>query len=290
VVCVIIAGAFAVGRQALADLPPWTTASDSGDGAARRAKLPGRVVGLVGVASFNADGPGRRAAKADWDRITRSKAIDLIGWQESASASFRALLPRYRERGWDTWYHQGADGPTALAISWRREVLSLERVRWWRIRRGGFPQEATSPSHARWVAAATFRHRASGLELTLINTHVNQLDAKRGRRHLAMLEGLWDTMPGDVVLGTGDYSSRQRGGITRRIDRLAVSSYEALGRDGMAHAQDSRRMPYVFVADGSVRRHQGTGGLAQFVGHRLLSGFDAEQAPLLARVRLYAPQ
>jgi hypothetical protein len=272
-------------------------------------KLPGRVVGEVGVASFNAyrhlEYPD---AKADWDRITGNDQVDLIGWQESRSPAFRTLYPRYRDRGWETWHYPDADGPISLAISWRPEVLTLEKIRWWRMHRGGYPSQTDSPFPARWVVAATFRHRASGLLLTLLNTHVNQhtedgdqfrhnLNARRARIHLAKLSRLWQTVPGDVVLGTGDYnfdyaddsSARPRGGISRRFEGRAVSSYDALGLDGVPPTHDSRWIDYVFLAHQSVRGTDGSGGLAQFVLHRSLSGFSSDHSPLYARIRLYAP-
>jgi hypothetical protein len=305
-VCLIVAGSFAVARPALVDLTGGPTATDSAQGRPHAVpKLAGRVVGQVGVVSLNADGLRGRAARADWDRITANKAVDLIGWQESGSPAFRALFPRYREAGWDTWYHSNPRGPRSLAVSWRRAVFGLEGVRWWRVQRGDV-RASSGSSAARWVVAVTLRHRASGLRLTVLNTQVGQQSwsdrsdrgqpsGARGRRQLAMLTGLWDTVPGDVVLGTGDYSydfahdsgARPHDGLASTFAGHAVASYDALGLESVTPTHRHRWTDYVFLATRSVRRASGP-GLAQFAMQRTLSGFSSDHAPLLARVRLYA--
>lgn len=157
--------------------------------------LPGRVVATLGVVSSNAYRHLPRArARADWQRLTARDDVDLVGWQEAKSPAFRALAPRYRARGFATWRWPDPDGPISLAFSWRPAVLTLLDVDVEKVHRGGYPRETDDPFPARWVVTAQFRHRATGLAVTLLNTHVNQgietgdgfadnLDARFARGH-----------------------------------------------------------------------------------------------------------
>jgi endonuclease/exonuclease/phosphatase family metal-dependent hydrolase len=274
-------------------------------------KLPGEVLTTIGVVSYNAlrHLPLERARR-DWDRLTGRDDVDLIGWQESKSPAFRRLYPRYRARGWETWHWPDPDGPISLAVSWRTATFELLDVSFRRMHRGGYPRETTDPFPARWVVTAQLRHRATGRTVTLLNTHVNQhietgerfernLNAKRAKKHLATLARMWDTAPGSVVLGTGDYNfdfaddsrAKPAGGITRAFRGHATSTYQALGLDGLRPTRKTRWIDYVFVADRSLRR-AGAGarrgsGTAQIARHRVLGGYASDHAPLLARIRVY---
>jgi endonuclease/exonuclease/phosphatase family metal-dependent hydrolase len=269
-------------------------------------RLEGRVVDTIGVASFNAWRLlGRAGAEADWDRVTGNPAIDLVGWQESKSEVWADLFPRYRARGWETWYWPDVDGPRSVAVSWRAKTFELLDVDSTKVHDGASPSETAAPFPARWVVEVSLRHRASGLLVTVLNTHVNQtietghgweenLNAERARLHYRTLSRMYDEAEGDVVIGTGDYNwdyaddstYLPTGGISRTVARHAQSSYAALGLDGVPPTQGSRWIDYVWLSDASVRRRDGA-GTAQFERHRSLDGFHSDHRPLLARIRLY---
>ncbi|GAB2856316.1 exonuclease/endonuclease/phosphatase family protein [Nocardioides pacificus] len=270
-------------------------------------RLQGRVVDTIGVVSFNVWHKLRRSGvRQDWARITGDEDVDLIGWQESKSEAWTAQARSYRARGWGTWHWPDEDGPRPVAVSWRTSTFRLEHVAITQAHRGGSPSETQAPFPARWIAQVSLRHRASGLRVTLLNTHVNQtietghgwqdnLNAEMARVHYRTLAQAYAEAPGDVVIGTGDYNFdyaddsayRPRGGISRTVGRAAQSSYEALGLGGVEPTQRTRWIDYVWLADRSVRRRDGS-GVAQFVQHRSLGGFRSDHRPLLARVRLYA--
>lgn len=306
VACLLAGAALAVGHD---DTEPKTkTESEAKDyGVARVApRLEGRLVDTIGVASFNAWRLlGRPGAKADWDRITGNPDLDLIGWQESKSEVWADLYPDYRARGWETWHWPDVDGPRSVAMSWRTRTFELLDVGFTKVHDGGHPSETDAPFPARWVVEVTLRHRESGLRVTVLNTHVNQtietghgweenLNAEMARGHYRLLARMFDEAEGDVVLGTGDYNwdyaddseYRPAGGISHTVDHQAQSSYEALGLDGVVPTQGSRWIDYVWLADDSVRRRDGS-GTAQFARHRSLGGFASDHRPLLARIRLY---
>lgn len=271
-------------------------------------RLPGRLVDTIGVASYNAYRHlGLAAARADWDRITANRQIDVIGWQEAKSPAFRALYPRYVARGWQTWHWPDPDGPISLAFSWRSDRLALLDVEFHKMHDGGYPRETDSPFPARWVVQATFRHLASGRTLTLLDTHLNQhietgtgfqdnLNAARAKIHLRKLARLWDSAPGDLVVGTGDYNfdyaddsqHRPRGGITRTIAGHATSSYQVLGTRGILPTRNSRWIDYVWISDRTLRTSASDAGTGQFVRHRVLTGYHSDHRPILARIRWYA--
>ncbi|MDP2773600.1 MAG: hypothetical protein Q8O61_08580 [Nocardioides sp.] len=269
-------------------------------------RLEGRLVDTIGVASFNAWRLlGRKGAKADWDRITGSSEIDLIGWQESKSTIWADLYPDYRARGWETWHWPDVDGPRSVAVSWRAGTFELVGTGYARMHRGGYPSETDAPFPARWVVRVTLRHLESGMVVTLLNTHANQtietghgwednLNAERARVHYRKLARLYAEAEGDVVIGTGDFNwdyaddstYRPTGGISRTVARQAQSSYAALGLDGVVPTYESRWIDYVWLAHSSLRRRDGS-GTAQFARHRSMAGFASDHRPLLARIRLY---
>ena len=284
--------------------PPDRRDQQATDRPSKAPPLQRDVVATVGVASYNAlrHLPLRRAAR-DWRLLTGRDDLDLIGWQESKSPAFRELYPRFEDRGWSTWHHPVPDGPISLAVSWRQDTFELLDVGYVRMHRGGYPRETDAPFPARWVVNAEFRHRDSGRAVTLLNTHVNQtietgqrfqdnLNAAFAKRHLRRLAGLWNTAPGDVVVGTGDFNfdhaddseARPPGGISRRFEGEAVSSYDALGLSGVVPTRNTRWIDYVWLSTDSLVRG---GGTAQFATHRSLGGYHSDHRPMLARIRLY---
>lgn len=301
-VAVVTVGAtYWVGRSPAERPDPRTATAER---PARVPALPREVLDNVGVVTYNAWRHLRPAKAAqDWRRLTRRDDVDLIGWQESKSQVFRTLHPRFEERGWSTWHHPVPDGPISLAISWRRATFELLDVSWRRMHRGGYPSETDSPFPARWVVTAQFRHVPSGRTVTLLNTHVNQtietgqefqdnLNADRAKRHLRTLAQMWNKVPGEVVVGTGDFNfdhaddaaARPKGGISRRFEREAVSSYDALGRRGVVPTRQGRWIDYVWLSTDSLVRR---GGRAQFATHRSLGDYHSDHRPMLARIRLY---
>lgn len=268
-------------------------------------RLPGRVVGAIGVASYNVQWrtPLPRL-RADRDRLASRPGLHLIGWQETNSPQFRQLDERYRARGWETWGWVGPrrEGPAALAFSWRTDTFELLDVDWVHVSdaRPGLAE----PHPPRWVVRAQLRHRPTDRTVTLLNTHLAHAiesgegwapgpNARSAKKHLRVLARLWREAPGDVVLSTGDYNFDFRddsravpaGGITDRFDGLATSSYAALGHDYLAPTLRSRWIDYVFLADRSARR--GDEGVAQFVRHWVPTGMNSDHRPLVARLRLY---
>lgn len=267
--------------------------------------LPGKVLDTVGVASYNVQWRTPRAGvRADRDRLTARRGLDLIGWQETNSPHFRELNERYRARGWETWSWEGPreEGPAALAFSWRTATFELVDVDWVHV--DGARSGLAEPHPPRWVVRAHLRHRRSGQTVTLLNTHLAHAieqgegwrpgpNARSAKKHLRILARLWRSTPGDVLLSTGDYNFDHRddsraqpvGGITDRFDGLATSSYAELGHDYLAPTHTSRWIDYVFLADRS--RRDGRRGAAQFVRHTVLDDFGSDHRPVLAWLRLY---
>ena len=264
------------------------------------------VADVIGVATYNVQWRTQeKGLRADRDRLTSRRGLDLIGFQETNSPQFRALNDRYRQRGWETWSWEGkrTEGPAALAVSWRTQTLELLDVDWVHV--SGLRLKLAEPHPPRWVVRAHFRHRASGRTVTLLNTHVQHNieegqgwrpgpNARSARKHLRVLAQQWREVPGDVVLSTGDYNfdfrddalAVPKGGITDRFSGLATSSFAALGHEYLPPTLRSRWIDYVFLADRSERRDGQ--GAAQFVSHRVLTGMNSDHRPLVARVRLYS--
>lgn len=290
------------------------TAAEPGDVRPARAKpLPGKVEATIGVVSFNAyHHLGIKKARADLRRLTADPRVGLIGWQETKSPAYDALFPRLRERGWETWRDQtgGLFGPMVLAMSWRTEEFSLLGVEAVKVAPGRFRKETDAPFGPRWLVIGRFLHLPTQRTVTLLNTHLpyrievgdrfqRNVNAEVSRLHIATLADLWPTLPGDVVVGTGDYNfdyvddsrARPKGGITRRFEGRATSSFEALGTEGLLPTHDTHRwIDYVFLADHTLRTRKdrpGQGHVAQFATHRVLDGYHSDHRPVLARIRLY---
>lgn len=268
-------------------------------------RLPGEVVGGLGVASYNVQWRTPVAQlREDRDRLAARRGLDLVGWQETNSPQFRELNDRYRARGWETWSWEGPreEGPVALAFSWRTARLELLDVDWEKV--SGARRGLGEPHPPRWVVRARFRHRGTGQSVTLLNTHVQHAieqgqdwrpgpNARSAKKHLRLMADLWRTTPGDVLLSTGDYNwdhhddsaARPKGGITDRFEGLATSSFAELGHEHVTPTHGSRWIDYVFLADRT--RRDGRAGTAQLVRHAVLTDFHSDHRPLVARLRLY---
>lgn len=271
------------------------------------AALPGRVVDTIGVASFNVYRHlPRKEAMADAVRLTRNDGVDVIGWQETRADYFPDVRRRLAQRGWDTWQLWEPDGPFWLAVSWRRDDFDLVDGSWTEAHGGGGPQRTSSPFPPRGFIVVTLRHRESGRLLTVVDTHLNQsiesgdgfadtLNAQYAREHLRLLAAIWDTVPGDLVVGTGDFNfdfaddfeARPKGGIWDTQHGHATSSYEVLGLGGIEPSRGTRWIDYVWIADRTLRTKAKDAGSGQFVQHRTLDGFHSDHRPLVTRIRWY---
>ncbi len=271
------------------------------------AALPGPVIDTLGVASFNVYRHlPRRKAMADALRLTGNDQIDVIGWQETRADYFPDVRRRLARHGWDTWQLWQPDGPFWLAVSWRRDTFSLVDGAWTEAHGGAGPQRTDLPFPPRGYVVVTLRHRESGRLLTVIDTHLNQgietgdgftdtVNASYAKQHLLLLADVWDTVPGDLVVGTGDFNfdfrddfaARPEGGIWDTQQGHATSSYQVLGLDGVVPTRGSRWIDYVWIADQSLRIDADDPGSGQFVQHRSLDGFASDHRPLVTRIRWY---
>jgi len=271
------------------------------------AALPGRVVDTIGVASFNVYRHlGRRDAMADALRLTGDRRVDVIGWQETRADYFPDVKRRIERRGWDTWQLWEPDGPFWLAVSWRRDLFSLVDGSWTEAHGGGGKERTDSPFPPRGWIVVTLRHRESGRLVTVVDTHLNQsiesgdgfqdtLNAEYAKEHLRLLAEVWDEVPGDLVVGTGDYNfdfhgdfaARPEGGVWDSQHEHATSSYQVLGLDGVEPSRSSRWIDYVFIANDDLRVTAKDTGTGQFVQHRTLDGYQSDHRPLVARIRWY---
>lgn len=270
-------------------------------------RLPGRLVDTVGVASFNVYRHlPRRQAMKDAVRLTGEKSVDVIGWQETRADYFPDVKRRLERRGWDTWQLWEQDGPFWLAVSWRRAEFSLIDGYWVRVHGGGGRDRTDLPYPPRGYVVVSLRHRESGRVLTVVDTHLNQgietgegftdrVNADDAKVHLRALADVWDDVPGDLVVGTGDFNfdfaddfrARPEGGIWDTQHGHATSSYEALGVDGVEPTRGTRWIDYVWIADRTLRLAPKDTGSGQFVAHESLDGYASDHRPLVARIRWY---
>ena len=273
----------------------------------RVAALPGHVVDTLGVASFNVYRHlGREDAMADALRLTDDERVDVIGWQETRADYFPDVERRIERRGWDTWQLWEPDGPFWLAVSWRRDLFSFVEGSWTEAHGGGGKGRTDSPFPPRGWIVVTLRHRETGRLLTVVDTHLNQaiesgdgfqdtLNAEYAKEHLRLLAGVWDEVPGDLVVGTGDYNfdfrddfaARPAGGIWDTQHEHATSSYQVLGLDGVEPSRSGRWIDYVFIANDDLRVEAEDDGTGQFVQHRTLDGYGSDHRPLVTRIRWY---
>ena len=269
--------------------------------------LPGRVVDTIGVASFNVYRHlPRKAATADALRLTGDQQVDVIGWQETRADYFPDVRRRLGRQGWDTWQLWEPAGPFWLAVSWRRDRFDLVDGAWTEVHGGAGKARTDLPFPPRGYIVVTLRHRESGRLLTVVDTHLNQgietgdgfqdtLNANYAKDHLHALADVWDAVPGDLVVGTGDYnfdfrddfSARPEGGIWDTQHGHAASSYEILGLDDVEATRGSRWIDYIWIADRTLRVKAEDPGSGQYVDHRSLDGFSSDHRPLVARIRWY---
>lgn len=270
-------------------------------------RLPGRVVDTIGLASFNVYRHlPRRDALADAVRLTGDDRVDVIGWQETRADYFPDVRRRLAREGWDTWQLWEPDGPFWLAVSWRQAEFSLVDGAWTEAHGGAGPQRTDLPYPPRGFVTVTLRHRESGRLLTVVDTHLNQgietgdgftdrVNADDAREHLRLLAEVWDEVPGDLVVGTGDFNfdfsddfrARPDGGIWDTQHGHATSSYEVLGLDGVEPTHGDRWIDYLWIADRTLRVKAKDTGTGQFVGHESLDGYASDHRPLVAQIRWY---
>jgi len=270
-------------------------------------RLPGRVIDTLGVATFNVYRHlPRRDAMADARRLVGNEGVDVIGWQETRADYFPDVRRRIAREGWDTWQLWEPDGPFWLAVSWRRDRFDLVDGSWTEVHGGAGKQRTDLPFPPRGYLVVTLRHRDSGRLLTVVDTHLNQgietgdefqdtVNADYAKEHLRELADVWDTVPGDLVVGTGDFNfdfhddfwARPEGGIWDTQHQHAASSYQVLGLDGVEPTRGTRWIDYIWIADRTLRVDAKDVGSGQYVAHRSLGGFKSDHRPLVARIRWY---
>lgn len=209
-----------------------------------------------------------------------------------------------RQHGWATRYwpaRANFEGRAEIAVSWRRAKFELLGTEAHKMHPGAGLDETAHPFKGRHVTVVRLRHRASGLTVTLLNTHVNQhietgqewqtnINVPYAKRHLAWLADRYRSEAAAVVVGTGDYNwdhyddrrAQPEGGITDAFRGRAVSSYQALGLQGVQPTKNARWIDYVFLASKTLQARR-----AQFATHESLGGYRSDHRPLLARIRLY---
>lgn len=288
----------------VAALTPFTPdpAPLVGDEAAPAAPQP---VATVGVVTYNVNrGNVRETFLADAERLATDPDVDLVGWQEAFT--HRPWLARLREHGWETaWFEPGAK---ELPVSWRADAFELLDAAQHQMHDAWMGKRRRRPP--RFVVRVCLRHRATGHRLTFLNTHVTSRIEDRdhpghwghgrgvgpARRHLAQLAAMWDGVPGRYVVAAADLNFdhvhearvRPAGGPSDAFAGRAVSSWEALGTDGVPGTSvvAKTRQPviydYVYVAARTL-----AAGRAAFAGHWVLDGFHSDHRPVLARVHLY---
>ncbi len=306
VLAVVIAAAV-LGGALVAVTTGWLdsagTSEQEPEGRRRVARIEGReLAATLRVVSQNVfHDLDRTDTEHDMTRILGRGGVDVVGWQEAHTEHFVALHPRYRAQGWRTAYFDQAKGSRGDAISWRNDRFALVSRDAWAMHPGAGPRATQRPFAARWVTTVLLRHRDSGLTVRVVNTHVNHfietgqrfrrnINARYAKAHIAWLAERWDTWSGDVVIGTGDYNfdhaddrdARPRGGISRQFEERAVSSYEALGLEGVEPTLAGRWVDYVLLAQRTLDEQR-----AQLAAHRSLGGFRSDHRPLQATVRLY---
>jgi len=270
-------------------------------------RLPGRVIDTLGVATFNVYRHlPRRDAMADARRLVGNDGVDVIGWQETRADYFPDVRRRLAREGWDTWQLWEPDGPFWLAVSWRRDRFDLVDGSWTEVHGGAGKKRTDLPFPPRGYLVVTLRHRDSGRLLTVVDTHLNQgietgdefqdtVNADYAKGHLRALADVWDAVPGDLVVGTGDFNfdftddfrARPEGGIWQTLHGHATSSYEVLGLDGVEPTRGSRWIDYIWIADRTLRVKVKDRGSGQYDAHRSLDGFNSDHRPLVARIRWY---
>ncbi|THV18467.1 hypothetical protein E9934_02255 [Nocardioides caeni] len=300
----------ASGCDAGAGTPESPSAASSGADAAGSCEDAAPVVrryadavARVSVVSFNVDRTGRPAGSvADVRRLLRRDDVDVVGWQEADTDAFTRAAAWGEQRGWRTHFFDVGDGARQVPITWRDDRWVLVGVDAHPMVDGAGRDVTDHPFRPKWATAVTLRHRASGRQVTVLNTHVpnhvetgaqweDNVNARAARQHYARLAALLGS-PGDVRIATGDFqwdhhddlAARPEGGITRTFAGRARNSFQALGLTGVCPTRNTRWIDYVWVDRPSLVARR-----AAFVTHRSLPGYASDHRPILATVALRRP-
>lgn|GEM_PF-2125976 len=288
------------------------TESDTGPGSGEaagaapgsRPKVPAIASQKIGVASFNqyvqlSDSAGLADALA----LTSRDAVSIVGWQEgfAAGPTYQAL----EGRGWATKRYVRSKGSRELAVSWRTDRFAFVGSALHKLADGVAEGDGRYPFGTRYALRVTLRDRATGEQLSVINTHLPQrienLDvpgtwrttknALRAARQLDRLAEIWERAPGRWVIGTGDYNiaaladqrARNSGGVVAAYAGVARSSYSLLGFKGLqpTHPYSGRFIDYVHVARPALKQ-----GRIEVLGQRTPGGLNSDHRPLVVRLKL----
>lgn len=239
-------------------------------------------------------------------RLTALPGVGIVGWQEAMD--HRAAFPPLLERGWETAYFTGSkENP----ISWDSAVFEYVAAAQHQMHEA-YPGRSGVQRPGRWVSHVTLRHRATGFQVSVLNTHVasrgeswdelgtwrENATAPRVREHLLRLSQMWQNVPGRYVVGMGDLNIDARadaakvmpGGPVERFARRAVSSWQALGTDTIPKTLDlpagpHRGTPLLYDYVFASARCVGAGWL-RFVSQEALTGWNSDHTPLLVRFAL----
>lgn len=289
--------------------PAWARTSFrsqlQGGTGAMRAYQDGRW-GNIAVATANS---WQRLSFLDTmaDVLKVAERSHVIGWQEGQKQSAADAYASLAAQGWETVHDYDEAGRSELAVSWRSDTFSYvshDMVKMhdanpydWGAHNRSYP--------ARYVLKVVLTHEASGLPMTVLNTHVNQhterwrdrrrgeglpysnVNARDAQTHLATMaemiahdDSRWLVVTGDYNWGyVGDRRRRHPGFIEGRVNPVAVSSFKSLGLRNTAatHPPTNRYIDYVFLS----RNAQ-----AGFLGHETLSDMKSDHRPVIARIAL----
>ncbi len=242
--------------------------------------------------------PGQ--ALADARTITRDKAVDIVGWQEAWDTG--PALAALRDAGWAT--KRFPRGAKELAVSWRKADFAFVGADQRQVAKGVDDGQGRYPFGDRWAIRVTLRDRASGEQISVLNTHLPQAiedlsrpgrwrptyNSARARAQLTRLARMWDKAPGRWVVGTGDYNVdagaeskvRPQGGLSRMFAGRAVSSYSELGIRDLAdtHPVSGRHIDYVHVSRKALRRER-----IEFTDQWTVPRLNSDHRALVARIR-----
>ncbi|WP_300404489.1 hypothetical protein [Nocardioides sp.] len=280
--------------------------SDATTGAApgSRPTVPPITPQKIGVASFNQYVQLSGAAGLDDARaLTSRDGVDVVGWQEGfvAGPIYQALA----EDGWATRRYVRARGSRELAVSWRKDRFAFVGSALHKLADGVAEGDGRYPFGTRYALRVTLRDRATGEQLSVINTHLPQRiedlevpgtwrttkNALRAARQLDRLAEIWERAPGRWVVGTGDYNiaaladqrARNSGGVVAAYAGVARSSYSLLGFEGLqpTHPYSGRFIDYVHVAQPALKK-----GRIEVLGQRTPGGLSSDHRPLVVRLKL----
>lgn len=282
--------------------------------AAEQERIRQALVGaeaVVGVATFNTfHDLDPEQAWLDLAALTGRSDVDVVGLQEAevSAATYASRLP---QRGWASVFLD-QPGVKQVGVIWRESRFELVGATARQVHPGANRTSVPStqfPFPSRWIAEVRLRVRATGAVVTVLNTHSNQraevagvpglghptntLNASVAMSHFATLRELWQSVPGDYVIGTGDYNAdfaadsrvRHPGFPQRQFAGRATSSYNRLGLHGVGHTHPRTRrwIDYVWVADDDLDDD------VRFVDQRGLAGYRSDHTPVVVRLALLRP-